>query len=124
MARILAADDDLEALELIKMTLEMAGHEVVVVSDGRKALQEGLAGTYDLYLLDVTMPYIDGYHVAADLSDRFPERKIILLTSRDYDKDRVAVEASGADCHMAKPFDINELLRVISGLLEKKTDGK
>jgi DNA-binding response OmpR family regulator len=123
MARVLAADDDLEALELLKMTLEMAGHQVTTAMEGRKALELGLAGTFDLYLLDVTMPFVDGYHIASEISDKFPERKIILLTSRDYDKDRVAVESCGADVHMAKPFDINELLRVIKRLLTEGSAG-
>jgi two-component system, OmpR family, copper resistance phosphate regulon response regulator CusR len=119
MARVLAADDDLEALELIKMGLEMAGHEVTAVSDGRQALDRGLAGEFDVYVLDVTMPFVDGYHVAEALSEKFPGRQIILLTSRDFDRDRVAIEASGADLHIAKPFDINELLRAIRMATEK-----
>lgn len=113
MAKLLVADDDLETLELLKMGLEMGGHEVTTATDGKRALQLGQDGDFDMYILDVTMPYLDGYHVAEALSEKFPNRKILLLTSRDYEKDRVAVEACGADAHMSKPFDINELLRIV-----------
>lgn len=113
MARILVAEDDLEALELLKTILEMGGHAVTTACDGKEALALGESGTFDLYILDVSMPFLDGYHVAGALSEKFPERKILLLTSRDYEKDQMAVQACGADAHMSKPFDTNELLRVV-----------
>jgi DNA-binding response OmpR family regulator len=114
VARILVADDDLEGLELLKMGLEMGGHTLTTATDGKQALELGKAGEFDMYILDVTMPYMDGYHVAEALSEKYPNRKILLLTSREYDKDKVAIEACGADAHMTKPFDINELLRVVA----------
>lgn len=117
MARILVADDDPEALELLKTVLEVGGHQVTMAADGNQALKLGEAGTFDLYILDVTMPFLDGYHVAQALSEKHPARKILLLTSRDYQKDKIAVESCGADAHMSKPFDINELLRVITEML-------
>lgn len=120
MSKVLCADDDLEALELIKMAMEMAGHEVTTAFDGKQALSLGLAGEFDAYILDVMMPHMDGYHVAEQLSEKYPNRVIILLTSRDFDHDRVAIEACGADAHMSKPFDINELLRVVKNLTDKK----
>jgi len=119
MAKVLTADDDPEALELLKMAMEVGGHEVTTASDGKQALELGKSGEFDIYILDVTMPYMDGYHVAEELSEKYPERKIILLTSRDYDRDKVAVEASGADAYMSKPFEINELLRLVKTLTTK-----
>lgn len=113
MARILIADDDPETLDFIKMALEMGGHEVTAAVDGRQALRLGLVGDFQLYVLDVTMPLLDGYHVAEQLAEKFPERKILLLTSRDYEKDKVAIEGCGADAHMSKPFDVNEFLHVV-----------
>ncbi|HRY28644.1 MAG TPA: response regulator [Elusimicrobiota bacterium] len=123
MARILAADDDPETLEYIKMALEMGGHEVTTACDGRQALEAGKAGDFQMYVLDVTMPFLDGYHVAEQLSEKFPERPILLLTSRDYEKDKVAVESCGADAHMSKPFDVNEFLRVIREMTSGKREG-
>ena len=113
---ILVADDDLEHLEYVKMALEVGKHRVTTATDGKQALDMGQSGAFDLYILDVTMPYMDGYHVASALSDKFPDRKILLLTSRDYERDKVAVEGCGADAHMSKPFDANELLRVVQEL--------
>lgn len=120
MARILAADDDVDGLELLKTVLETAGYQVTTAEDGKQALARGEAGEFDLYILDVTMPYIDGYHVAEALSEKFPQRPILLLTSREYDKDQIAIESCGADAHMTKPYDLNELLSVIKELLPKK----
>jgi DNA-binding response OmpR family regulator len=120
MARVLAADDDPETLEFVKMALEMGGHHVTTAEDGRQALAKGSEGEFDLYVLDVTMPYMDGYHVAAALSEKFPGRKILLLTSRDYEKDKIAVESCGADAHMSKPFDVNEFLRVVADMASGK----
>lgn len=122
MGRILVADDDLEHLEFVKMTLEMGGHQVTEAVDGRQAAALGTSGEFDLYVLDVTMPFMDGYHVAAVLSEKFPDRKILLLTSRDYEKDKVAVEACGADAHMSKPFDVNEFLRTVAEMIAVKKD--
>jgi len=117
--RILTADDDPETLEFIKMALEMTGYDVVAVSDGKQALDCILAGKFDLCVLDVMMPRMDGYHVTEEVSEKYPNMKILLLTSRDFQKDKLAIEASGADAYMSKPFDVNEFLRVIKELLEK-----
>jgi DNA-binding response OmpR family regulator len=122
MAKIMAADDDLEMLELLRTVLETGGHEVTTATDGRQALRLGETKDFDLYILDVTMPYMDGYHVASELSDKFPDRKILLLTSRDYDRDKMAVDSCGADAHMSKPFDMNELLRVVKNLVGGVSD--
>ncbi len=122
MAKLLVADDDLDTLELLKMTLEMGGHTVSTATDGRQALKDGQSGEFDMYILDVTMPYLDGYHVAEALSEKFPQRKILLLTSRDYEKDKVAVQACGADAHMSKPFDVNELLRIVKEMTSAPAD--
>jgi DNA-binding response OmpR family regulator len=113
MANIMIADDDPETLEYIKMALEMGGHQVTTAVDGKQAVSIGQSGQFDMYILDVTMPFLDGYHVAEALSEKFPERKILLLTSRDFEKDKVAVEACGADAHMSKPFDVDEFLAVV-----------
>lgn len=113
MAHIMIADDDPETLEYIKMALEMGGHQVTTAMDGKQAVSIGQSGDFAMYILDVTMPFLDGYHVAEILSEKFPDRKILLLTSRDFEKDKVAVEACGADAHMSKPFDVNEFLAVV-----------
>jgi DNA-binding response OmpR family regulator len=107
----------LEALELLRTVLEADGHQVTAAVDGRQALRLGESEKYDLYILDVTMPFLDGYHVAEKISDKYPDQKILLLTSRDYDRDKMAVESCGADAHMTKPYDVNELLRTVKDLL-------
>ena len=63
--RILVADDDPDLLELLKMDLAFQGYEVVAATNGKEALDMATAQRVDLVLLDVMMPYIDGYHVAS-----------------------------------------------------------
>ena len=83
--RILIADDDPDLRELLKMDLDSQGYEVLTAADGKDALQIALAEKLDLILLDVMMPFIDGYHVAHEITDKLGEKApyIIIITSRD-----------------------------------------
>ena len=68
--RILVADDDPDLLDLLKMDLAYQGYEVLAAANGKDALQMAMTETLDLVLLDVMMPYIDGYHVAYELTNK------------------------------------------------------
>ena len=68
--RILVADDDPDLLDLLKMDLAYQGYEVLAAVNGKDALQIALKEQLDLVLLDVMMPYIDGYHVAYELTNK------------------------------------------------------
>ena len=115
--RILIADDDPDLLDLLKMDLSFLGYDIHTATNGREAIEIATKNIFDLVLLDVMMPFVDGYHVSQVLSEKFPDRKILLLTSRDYDKDKMAIQACGADAHMSKPFDTNELLRLVNDMV-------
>lgn len=117
MAKILVADDEPELLELLRFSLDAAGHEVTAVSDGKTALQKGKAGSFDLIILDVMMPHMDGYHVASEISIDPKAPPVLLLTSRDYGQDQAAIKGSGADAFLSKPFEITELLEVVKNLV-------
>ena len=117
MARVLVADDEDGVLKLIRATLESAGHEVVTAVDGHEALKTGLARDFDLYILDVKMPHLDGYSLSLSITKRFPSRKVVLVTGLDTQKYEVMIKACGASGTIPKPFDSAEFMKQISKFL-------
>ena len=119
--RILIADDDPDLLDLIKTALGYQGHEIFTVSDGRQALQTAISQKFDLVILDVMMPYIDGYHVAHEISDKLGPQApaILIMTSRDAQKEKGIALMSGAEEIIQKPFEISKLQSKVLELLGK-----
>ena len=117
--RILVADDDPDLLDLLKMDLAYQGYEVLVAADGKEALQTALNETLDLVLLDVMMPYIDGYHVAYELTNKLGSKapRIMIMTSRDTVKEKGIALMSGAAEVLQKPFEMAKLHERIIKLL-------
>jgi DNA-binding response OmpR family regulator len=117
LAKILVADDEEGLLELIRFSLDADGHNITTAKNGRDALALAQKTRYDLIVMDVMMPFMDGYHVAAEVSQSKDAPPILLLTSRDFDQDQAAIKGSGATAFLSKPFEITELLRVVSELV-------
>ncbi len=119
--RILVADDDPDLLELLKMDLGFQGYEVLVASNGKEALDVATREKLDLILLDVMMPYIDGYHVASELSAKMGSAvpKIVIMTSRDTVREKGIAMMSGAVSVLQKPFEMTRLHEMIEKILEK-----
>jgi len=116
MTRVLVADDEAELLELLQFSLNAAGFEVVTVNDGLKALEASRKSKFDVIILDVMMPRMDGYHVAQEVSQDPKAPPILLLTSRDFTQDQSAVKGSGATAFISKPFEIPELIEAVKRL--------
>lgn len=114
MARILVADDEEVILALIQRVLKTAGHEVVTAIDGEEALKLAISQTFDLYIVDVRMPRLDGYTFSKDMTTRFPGRKVILMSGQDSEKNEAMMKASGAVCCIAKPFEGPQFLSEIA----------
>jgi DNA-binding response OmpR family regulator len=119
--RILVADDDPDLLELLKMDLSMQGYDVLAAADGKAALQIAMAEKLDLILLDVMMPYIDGYHVCYELTNKLGAKapRIMLMTSRDTQREKGIAIMSGAEDVFQKPFEMAALHVKVSELLAK-----
>ena len=117
--RILLADDDAELRELLSFFLRKHGFEVVPVTNGREALAAAQEAPFDLALLDVMMPEIDGYHAAQRLSDLMgaSRPKILLITSRDVQAEKGIALMSGADGSVQKPFKLADVLSAIRTIL-------
>jgi two-component system phosphate regulon response regulator PhoB len=120
-AKILAADDEPDALELIEVNLKGAGYEVITAADGQEALQKARNLMPDLILLDIMLPEMDGLEVCKALrrdaaTARLP---IIMLTARTAEIDRVLGLELGADDYITKPFSPRELVLRVKNLLKR-----
>ena len=119
--RILVADDDPDLLDLLKMDLGLQGYDIVPAANGKDALQLAMAEKLDLILLDVMMPYIDGYHVAYEVSNKLGLKapRIVLMTSRDTAREKGVALMSGAEEVIQKPFEMAALHAKLSEILAK-----
>ena len=117
--RILLAEDQRELLEVTVKRLKSEGFGVDGCSDGAQALEHLDAMDYDLVILDIMMPQVDGLTVLRTLRARKNPVPVLLLTARDAVSDRVAGLDAGADDYLTKPFDFSELTARIRALLRR-----
>lgn len=117
--RILIADDEIDITELISSFLKAHGYECDVVNNGKDALIKAKENKYDLIILDVMMPYIDGYHVSYEITNTFDNPPpIIILTSRDTQSEKPIAKMSGAIEILQKPFELDKLLETIEKVIK------
>ncbi|NUO58301.1 MAG: response regulator transcription factor [Hamadaea sp.] len=117
-ARVLVAEDDRKQAELLRVYLEREGHSVLVVGDGRAALDRSRAYRPDLVVLDVMMPLVDGLDVCRILRAE-SDVAILLLTARSAEDDLLLGLDIGADDYMTKPFSPRELTARVRALLRR-----
>ncbi len=121
MGRILIADDEAKILEAMMDVLEMAGHDVTGVPDGEAAVNELKVKEYDVVLLDVMMPKLNGYQAAAQIHG-IPNRPsiVIVTAARNFESDKSVLENVGAEAFLPKPFANKDLIKVVKDLLAKR----
>ncbi len=115
MARILIAEDEIPINNLIKMNLELVGHECYQVFDGENALNEALTLKYDLIILDVMLPKLSGF----DIIEKLKGIPVIFVTAKAGVKDRLKGLKLGADDYIVKPFEILELVERVKAVLRR-----
>jgi len=108
--RILLADDDQDVADYVRKELEHEGHSVFVCHDGATALRSGQLHAFDIFILDVMMPFIDGLEVTRRLRRESIRTPILLLTARDGPEEVVRGLDSGADDYLTKPFSFDVLV--------------
>ena len=123
--KILAVDDEKHIVRLVQVNLERAGYEVVTANDGKEALQKVQDENPDLVVLDVMMPYMDGFEVLQNLRRNPSTRDIpvIMLTAKAQDADVFKGWQSGVDCYLTKPFNPMELLSFVKRIFDSMDGG-
>ena len=118
--KILIIEDERLLADSVKMLLERKGFEVECVYDGKTGEQYAELGVYDLLILDVMMPEMDGYQVAREVRAKRCATPILMLTAKSGLEDRITGLNAGADYYLTKPFDTRELLACINALLRRQ----
>lgn len=117
--RILIADDDEQIRELLVFDVQSSGYTVDSAENGEIALKKALENNYDLILLDVMMPKMNGYDVCKNIRMVKPDIPVLMLTAKGSIKDKTEGFNSGVDDYIVKPFEIQEVLLRIRALLRR-----
>ena len=123
--RILLVEDEESLQDVIKLNLEIEGYEVMAVGNGRIALQEFANKKFDLVILDVMLPEVDGFTICQTIRLENTQVPILFLTAKSSAEDRVFGLKIGGDDYLCKPFNLDEFLLRVQSLLkrgERKTD--
>ena len=120
MMKILIIEDEKILADSLKTLLEGKGFEVEAVYDGETGKEYAELGIYDLPILDVMMPKMDGYEVERQVRSKRCSTPILMLTAKSEVEDRIKGLNSGADYYLTKPFDTAELLACINALLRRQ----
>ncbi|GAY10932.1 response regulator transcription factor [Pseudonocardia sp. N23] len=124
MARLLLVEDDETIGGALARSLTLHGHEVVWAQDGMAAVREGTTAFFDLVLLDLGLPDLDGIAVCRDLRPALPDAVIVMLTARDEEMDVVLGLESGADDYLVKPVRLGELHARVRAHLRRAEVGR
>jgi two-component system alkaline phosphatase synthesis response regulator PhoP len=117
--RILLAEDEESIREAVKLNLELDGYEVVAVANGRLALQRFREERFDLLVLDVMLPEVDGFQICEQVRLANADVPVIFLTAKDSPHDRITGLKRGADDYLTKPFSLEELMLRVQNLVKR-----
>jgi DNA-binding response OmpR family regulator len=119
VASILVIEDDRAIGGTLESSLRRHGYEVVWVTEGRSALREGTARPFDLVLIDLGLPDLDGVAVCRQLRQSLPSAVLVMLTARDTEMDIIVGLEAGADDYLTKPVRLGELLARVHAHLRR-----
>ena len=127
--KILIVDDEASIVTLLKFNLEKAGFLTDTANDGELAVEKGLVGNYDLIVLDLMLPGLDGMDVCKTLRQNRIETPILMLTAKGEELDKILGLELGADDYLTKPFSPKEVVARIKAILRRvnrptRTDGQ
>jgi len=117
--KILVIEDDKDIAHLVELHLKDAGHEVDLAFDGRSGLELALSKQYDLIILDIMLPGVDGLEICKRVRTASAYTPILMLTAKSAELDRVLGLEIGADDYLTKPFSIRELLARVKALFRR-----
>ncbi len=116
--RLLLVEDDASIREIVSIGLKAAGFRVVTAMDGRQGLASARSGGFDAVILDVMLPYLDGFEVCREVR-KFSRVPVVMLTARTDLIDVVVGLESGADDYLKKPFELPELIARLRAVLRR-----
>ena len=122
MNKILIVEDEVSISDLIKIELELQGYKCEVANDGEIAADYIEKNNYDLILLDIMLPKVDGYELL-EYVKQISETPVIFLTAKSQTKDKIKGLHEGADDYITKPFEIGELIARIEAVLRRYNKG-
>ena len=114
--RILVVEDDVQLAKQVASALTEAGHDAVIVHNGERALDKAKETPFDLIMLDIILPGMDGFDVLRHLRSQHITNRVLMLTARGEVKDRVTGLQLGADDYLPKPFVMRELVARVNAL--------
>lgn len=117
--RILLVEDEENIQDVIKLNLEMDDYEVVAADNGKSALKYAKEQHFDLLILDVMLPEVDGFQICEQVRLTNREVPIMFLTAKDSAQDRISGLKKGADDYLTKPFNLEELLLRVNNLIKR-----
>lgn len=120
--KVLIVEDEVLLADSIRTLLESKGFQVEMVHDGKTGEAYAELGIYDLLILDVMMPQMDGYQLAQSVRAKHCSTPILMLTAKSALEDRITGLNAGADYYLTKPFDSRELLACVNALLRRQGD--
>ncbi len=122
--RILVVDDETKLLEQLRQSLAADKYDVETAADGEAALDKLFANPYDLILLDIMLPKMDGLSILREIRQAEIKTPVLMLTAKGDIEDRIQGLDLGADDYLAKPFSIAELMARIRALLRRTAEQK
>ncbi len=121
--KALVVEDDSNIAELLRLYLERDGFEVAHGADGAQGLKLAREDDYDIILLDIMMPLMDGWKVCRAIREEDKKTPIIMLTAKGETFDKIAGLEMGADDYVVKPFDVKELLARVHAVMRRSDSG-
>ncbi len=122
MPSILIVEDEKTIADILVFNLKREGFETAVAYDGPTGLQKALAGGYDLILLDVMLPGLDGFEILRSLREK-SDVPVIMVTAREEERDKILGLETGADDYVTKPFSVKELSARIRANMRRTAGG-
>ena len=119
-SKILLVEDEENLAHGLEYNLTEEGYKVTRAKDGREAIKFFDENIFDLIVLDIMLPYFNGFEIAKHVREKQPQMPILMLTARTQVEDRVKGLEIGADDYLTKPFHLKELLLRIKGMLKRK----
>jgi two-component system, OmpR family, alkaline phosphatase synthesis response regulator PhoP len=117
--RILLVEDEESIRDVVKLNLELEGYETITTDNGKEAIRYSQEQHFDLLILDVMLPEMNGFEICEQVRLTNHDTPIIFLTAKDTPQDRVAGLKKGADDYLTKPFNLEELLLRVQNLLKR-----